>query len=144
MKTTTGAQGHEGAFLGHDAPRGTGALPYIGNAPCDAPTGQGQGQSKASIPSHPLDIENVTKFALGVAVTAELEASGKYHLLVTTPADCTTPDHLKGRRIMHAIPITSETAEDLHKIILGTHRAVRIKPSSPIATNASQATPARQ
>jgi len=54
MKTTAGAQGHEGAFLGHDAPRGTGAFPYIGNAPDDAPTTppeghESKGQFKAPI-----------------------------------------------------------------------------------------------
>jgi hypothetical protein len=44
MKTTEGAEGQNGAFQGQNAPRGRGAVDYIGECPCAAPIPQGQGQ----------------------------------------------------------------------------------------------------
>ena len=63
---------------------------------------------------HPLDGPAI-KFPLGESITAALAASGKYHLLVSAPSDSTTPDHLQGRRILHAITITQEQADDNHR-----------------------------
>lgn len=77
---------------------------------------------------HQLDHPDVVKFALGDRLTAALAASGQYHLLVTAPSDSTTPEHLHGRRIMHAMSITKQMADDLHRIVIGTHRATRIRP----------------
>lgn len=83
------------------------------------------------IPMHNLDHEHVVKFALGESVTAALEASGKHHLLITASADATTPEHLQGRRIMHAVVITQDQANDLHRLMVGTHHLVKIKPAKP-------------
>ena len=75
---------------------------------------------------HPLDGPAI-KFPLGESVSAALAALGKYHLLVSAPADATTPEHLQGRRILHAITITQEQADDLHRLVTGTHRIVKVK-----------------
>ena len=80
---------------------------------------------------HPLDHPAVVKFALGDALSTALAASGEFHLLVTAPSDATTPDHLQGRRIMHAIKITKQMADDLHRIVIGTHIAKRIPTPKP-------------
>lgn len=81
------------------------------------------------IPRHPLDHENVIKFALGHSVSDALEDSGRHHLLVTAPSDATTPARLQGRRILHAVVITQQQADDLYRVACGSHRAVRIKQS---------------
>jgi hypothetical protein len=44
MKSTKGAEGQCGAFKGQNAPRGRGAVPYIGNAPSAAPAAPSEGQ----------------------------------------------------------------------------------------------------
>lgn len=80
---------------------------------------------------HPLDHPGVVKFALGDRLTTALADSGEFHLLITAPSDSTTPEHLQGRRIMYAMSITKELADDLHRIASGTHRAVKIPPSKP-------------
>jgi hypothetical protein len=70
MKSHKGAQGHEGAFLGHDTPRGTGAFPYIGNAPSDAPTAQGKGHG------HIPALRSATGRALELEETIAARAKG--------------------------------------------------------------------
>ncbi|MES2920189.1 MAG: hypothetical protein V4819_01485 [Verrucomicrobiota bacterium] len=74
---------------------------------------------------HPLDHAVVLKLALSAAATAALAASGSYHLLITAPSDATTPSHLQGRRIMHALPLTQALANDLFRVASGTHKATR-------------------
>ncbi|MES2658138.1 MAG: hypothetical protein V4689_05945 [Verrucomicrobiota bacterium] len=83
------------------------------------------------IPRHPLDHENVVKFALGESITAALKNSGTYHLLVTAPSDATTPDHLRGRRIVHAVVATKEQLDSAYGVLAGTHTAKRIKQPTP-------------
>jgi hypothetical protein len=80
-----------------------------------------------TLPRHPLDHPGVVKFALSEAVSAALAATGKHHLLITGPSDATTPAHLQGRRIMNAVCITQEQANELYRLASGRHRLVRIK-----------------
>ncbi len=134
MKTDQGAQGHEGAFQGHMPLRGTGAFPFIGNAPCDAPAPRKKGHGeKASpvLPPHNLDHPGVTKILLSEAATAALEAVGPHCLIVTSKADATAPAHAQGRAVLLCYPITRQLADDAYRVAGGTHRAVRIrKPST--------------
>ncbi len=83
-----------------------------------------------AIPRHTLDHNNVVKFALGASITAALAVSGEFHLLITAPSDGTTPDHLQGRQILHALPISQALANDLFRVASGTHRITRIKPTT--------------
>ena len=80
---------------------------------------------------HNLDHDHIVKFPLGRSVSAALATSGKYHLLISAPADATTPEHLQGRRILHAITITQEQADHLHRLVTGSHRLVKVKLAKP-------------
>jgi hypothetical protein len=77
--------------------------------------------------THPLNRPEIIRFALGVSISSALEESGKFHLLVSVPADSTVPEALRGRRIMLALECSKETADACYGVAKGTHRAVRIR-----------------
>jgi hypothetical protein len=83
MKTTEGAQGHKGAFLGHDTQRGTGAFPYIGNAPSDTPTTHDEGHEGKDFTSPIEAIPGQTRILFSEATsTKHLNATGERAFIV--------------------------------------------------------------
>jgi hypothetical protein len=77
------------------------------------------------IPRHPLDKENVIKFALGESISEILSESNRYHLLVSVPSDATTPEPLQGRRILLAVPCSVDQLNAAYRVASGTHRAIK-------------------
>jgi hypothetical protein len=105
MKTHGGAQGHEGAFLGHDTPKGTGAPPYIGNAPGDAPIAQGQGH---------------VRILLSEAASRHLAATGERCFVIASRAmrGAEEPDTM-GRWALYLVPCSLADANAAVRVARG-------------------------
>jgi len=117
MKSHEGARGHEGAFLGHDTPRGTGAFPYIGNAPSDAPTAQGQGH---------------TRILLSEAASRHLDATGERCFIVASRAMRGTEEpQTMGRWALHLVPCSIADANAAVRVATG--QSTERKPRTPKA-----------
>lgn len=83
------------------------------------------------IPKHPLDRPGVVKIALGRLASEALAMVGRHHLIVSAPADCTAPQEVQGRVILHCLPLTKEAADDAFRVAIGEARATRIRPAKP-------------
>ena len=79
----------------------------------------------------PLDHPGMVKIALSQAASEALAAVGKYHLVMAAPTDCTAPESLRGRMVLHCLPLDKETADAAARVARGAHRATKIR------TNAS-------
>lgn len=145
MKPLPSAKVHCGAFDGALHPRCTSAFPYIGNAPCVAPTDPEEVHDEKRLETpikarnpvlnrHPLDHPGALKILLGHAASVALAASGPHHLVMVTRADCTAGDGTQGRMVLHCLPVSQELADAAYRVASGTHRAVRIKHPSGAAS----------
>jgi hypothetical protein len=124
MKTTQGAQGHEGAFLGYDTPRGTGAFPFIGNAPCDAPTTPNEGHAGKDFEAPIEVIPGQTRILLSEAASRHLSDIGADCFRIVSKAR--HPEQ-PGRWVIHLAPCPLAIARQAEGVLFGTHRAVKIK-----------------
>ena len=130
MKPTRGAQGHEGAFLGYDTPRGTGAFPYIGNAPSDAPTTPGVGNDERDFKAPIEVIPGQTRILLSEAASRHLTDQGAE--CFTIVAKTRHPEQV-GRWVIHLAPCSLTVARAAESVALGKARAVSNKQPSPEA-----------
>lgn len=152
MKSPLGAQGHQGAFEGALPPRGTGALPYIGNAPCDAPTDREQGHAQIDAPRvDPLACPNVIRILLSERASRALSETGQECFAIigrgSYPSD-------PARMVIFCQPVPMAVATAACGILAGTHRAQRTRPpatatpkaaatSAPAIVSEATATPAQ-
>ncbi len=83
----------------------------------------------AILPPHPLDAAGVVKIALGREATAALAACGPFHLALIAQADATAPPEIQGELILLCLPLDKATATAAARVAMGTHRAVRMKPT---------------
>lgn len=128
MKTTEGAKGHEGAFSGAMPPRGTGAFPYIGNAPSDAPNSPSEGHGKNDF-TPPIEvIPGQTRILLSEAASRHLEAVGSDCFMIVSKAK--TPDVI-GRWVIHLVPCSMKTARNAEAVLMGRAKATYPKPPKP-------------
>jgi len=74
---------------------------------------------------HPSTPDHV-RIALGEAASEALRAAGDAFLIIGRG----THDHAPGRMVIHCVPIDKKTADLACGVILGTHKASRIKAKS--------------
>ena len=82
------------------------------------------------LPHHPLDKPGVVKIALGASASEALAALGRSCLIIAAKADSTAPESAQGRMILHCLPLTQERSNAAYRCAIGTHRAVKIKPTA--------------
>lgn len=115
MNSTEGAEGHLGSFEGAVTPRGRGAFPFIGNAPYADPATPAEGH------------EGFVKILLSEAASKHLEATGETCFRII--AQDMSNDHTR-RYVIHLAPCPLATARQAEGILLGTHRAVKLRTTS--------------
>lgn len=87
-----------------------------------------QPKMNAVLPPHPLDAQEVVRICLSEAASAALEALGPHLLVIATKADATTPEGMKGRYILHAMPTTPERANAAYRAAQGLPPAKAPRP----------------
>lgn len=108
-----------------------------GNSGISIDTGFPESAISGALPRHPLGHETVVKIALGETASKALEAIGPHVLVIATPADATAPPELRGRMVLHCMPIPAERADDAYRVAKGLSpaKAPRGRAKSPKAQN---------
>ena len=149
MKSPFGAQGHSGAFEGAPPPKGTGALPYIGNAPSDAPTDREKGHGKIEENSQliepsrvdPLAKPGVIRIALSERASRALSETGQECFAIIGRGSYPTDP---ARMVIYCQPVPLEVAIAACDVLTGKATARRVKPPKAAAPASPAITPDRQ
>lgn len=80
------------------------------------------GGCKNILPPHPLDQPGIVKIALGESASAALKSLGQHLLVIAAPADATAPEELRGRYVLHCLPLTMERADAAYRAATGRKR----------------------
>jgi hypothetical protein len=89
------------------------------------------------LPGLALQHPGTIRILLGKEASEAIAANGDYHLAAITHPDHTDPPETLGRLVVLCVPTSKALLDDAARVILGTHRAVKIKPatkSTPPAT----------
>lgn len=88
------------------------------------------------LPSSTLEHPGSIRILLGQAASDAIAANGDFHLAAITHPRPTDPPEAMGRLVLVCIPTTKQRLDEAARIVLGTHRAVKIskpttKPPTP-------------
>lgn len=88
------------------------------------------------LPRRPLEHPGSIRILLGQAASDAIAANGDFHLGAITHPTAQDPEETRGRLILVAVPTTKQRLDEAARVILGTHRAVKIskpttKPPTP-------------
>jgi hypothetical protein len=123
MNDDQGAVGQKGAVSGQTAPRGSGAVSYVENAPTAAPPPHVVGQS----PHDPLATPGVRRILLSERASEALTESGEECFAIVARQSW---PHDPKRWAIYLLPVALRVANDATAVLLGKARAVRSRKPS--------------